>query len=130
MWKEKILNGFKLLFFLAIPLFSRNNLEGESILKTFYGTPQYMVLKEGCGDIVDITNTPLLKISGYNGSTPFEKKFVAHPSELGTLDNIIIGMREGEKRKVFIDDTILEIEVLAADTMSIAQIKRDIRILR
>lgn len=95
---------------------------------------QYEILKEGKGKKIEIYNTPLIRLKGFDLSGnvfyPESEMLLSFDDLIPDLNKIILSMKESEKRKIFLHPSlgffkdssiypkkllIFEIEIIKAD---------------
>ena len=86
--------------------FLKENKKRKSIVDREGGYLQYETLKEGKGEKISVYQTPIVKISGHYLDNslflpPIEKMLVLDET-LPSLKKILLEMKVGEKRKVFL----------------------------
>ena len=126
---------------LQASLFLQKNAKDKGVVTLKKNRLQYQVLKEGQGETVKETSSPLIRSKGtlLNGDVFLsqEEQIVVLKELLPGLQKALIGMKENEKRKIFIHPTlgygqdqilppnsllIFEVEVLKADKSKLSNL--------
>ena len=120
--------------------FLQKNQAEEGVVSLEKGKLQYRIQKEGSGRVVQSYNTPLIRYQGkaLNGELlqpDYEEELIPLDEALPGLKQGMVGMKEGEKRLLFIHPDlgygkesyvpnsllIFDIEVIKADTSAETQ---------
>ena len=78
-------------------------------------------------EIVESYHSPYISLKiTHNADLLFQKEFVASLDTLPEqLKDVLVGMKEGEKKQVFISDEAYEVTVLKTDKTKLNRIKKD-----
>ncbi len=137
--KEKQNKEIEKIAFEQADLFLQNNVKEKNIVEALPGKLQYEILAIGKGKKIEIYNTPLIRLKGYDLSGkvfyPESETLLSFDDLIPDLNKIILSMKEAEKRKIylhpslgFFKDTkiypkkllIFEIEIIKADKTELA----------